>query len=151
LAATFAGGTTPDVVLPALLRAAPKALDLFLAEMTRVWADIERLRDLGVPDEWALYLLPNAYPIRFDESGDYLFQHHKWTTRLCYNAQEEIWNATRDEVAQVAEVHPRLGRWLLPPCGLRAAADRKPYCPEGSRFCGVPVWRLEPEAWSRVI
>jgi len=151
LASTFAGGTTPDVVLPALLRAAPKALDLFLAEMTRVWADIERLRGLGVPDEWALYLLPNAYPIRFDESGDYLFQHHKWTTRLCYNAQEEIWNATRDEVAQVAEVHPRLGRWLLPPCGIRAAADRKPYCPEGPRFCGVPVWRLEPEAWSRVI
>jgi thymidylate synthase ThyX len=151
LAATFAGGPTPDIVVPALLAGAPQALDLFHAEMSRVWADIDRLRAMGVGLEQALYLLPNAYPIRFEESGDYLFQHHKWTTRLCYNAQEEIWHATRDEVQQVAEVHPRLGRWLLPPCGLRAAAERKPFCPEGPRFCGVPVWRVAPRDWARTL
>lgn len=151
LAATFAGGREPDLVVPALLREAPEALDLFLSRMREVWGVIEDLRNEGVSDEAALYLLPNAYPIRFEESGDLLYQHHKWTTRLCYNAQEEIWNATRDEVEQVREVHPRLGRHLLPPCGLRAAAGRKPYCPEGPRFCGVPVWRLAPEDWHRVI
>lgn len=151
LAATFAGGREPDLVLPALLKAAPDALELFVDRMREVWGVIEDLRSDGVSDEAALYLLPNAYPIRFEESGDLLYQHHKWTTRLCYNAQEEIWNATRDEVEQVREVHPRLGRHLLPPCGLRAAAGRKPYCPEGPRFCGVPVWKLSPEDWHRVI
>ena len=151
LAATFAGGREPDLVLPALLKAAPEALELFEARMREVWGVIEDLRSDGVSDEAALYLLPNAYPIRFEESGDLLYQHHKWTTRLCYNAQEEIWNATRDEVEQVRAVHPRLGRHLLPPCGLRAAAGRKPYCPEGPRFCGVPVWKLSPEDWHRVI
>ncbi len=151
LAATFAGGREPDLVLPALLRAAPEALSLFEARMREVWGVIEDLRSDGVSDEAALYLLPNAYPIRFEESGDLLYQHHKWTTRLCYNAQEEIWNATRDEVEQVRAVHPRLGQHLLPPCGLRAAAGRKPYCPEGPRYCGVPVWKLAPEDWHRVI
>ena len=151
LASTFAGGREPDLVIPALLRETPEALALFDERMRDVWAVIEDLRNDGVSDEAALYLLPNAYPIRFEESGDLLYQHHKWTTRLCYNAQEEIWNATRDEVEQVREVHPRLGRHLLPPCGLRAAAGRKPYCPEGPRYCGVPVWKLAPEDWHRVI
>jgi flavin-dependent thymidylate synthase len=151
LSRVFAGGRTPDLVIPALMREAPEALAFFVERMTEVWGVIEDLRADGVSDEAALYLLPNAYPIRFEESGDLLFQHHKWTTRLCYNAQEEIWNATRDEVEQVRAVHPRLGRHLLPPCGLRAAAGRKPYCPEGPRFCGVPVWRLAPDEWVRVI
>lgn len=151
LSATFAGGREPDVVVPALLAAAPEARDLFLERMAEVFADIERLRDDGVPDEAALYLLPNAYPIRFEESGDLLNLHHKLVTRLCYNAQEEIWNATRDEAEQIAAVHPRLGRHLLPPCGLRQAAGHKPYCPEGPRYCGVPVWRLSPDQWRRVL
>jgi flavin-dependent thymidylate synthase len=151
LTRVFAGGRTPDVVVPALLQATPEAHAFFVERMTEVWGVIEDLRSEGVSDEAALYLLPNAYPIRFEESGDLLYQHHKWTTRLCYNAQEEIWNATRDEVEQVRAVHPRIGRHLLPPCGLRAAAGRKPYCPEGPRYCGVPVWRLDPADWSRVI
>ena len=151
LASTFAGGLTPDVVIPALIQSSPAALDLFMARMGEVWSTIDQLRDLGVADEQALYLLPNAYPIRFEESGDLLFQHHKWTSRLCYNAQEEIWSATLDEVRQVRAVHPRLGQFLLPPCGLRLRAERKPYCPEGPRFCGVPVWKLGLEDYERLI
>jgi hypothetical protein len=38
-------------------------------------------------------------------------------TRLCWNAQEEIWRAARQEVTQVRG------------------------CPEGDHFCGVPVWK----------
>ena len=151
LAATFAGGRTPDVVIPALLAAAPEARAFFEERMAEVFATIEDLRNDGVSDESALYLLPNAYPIRFEESGDLLNLHHKMTTRLCYNAQEEIWNATRDEVEQIRAVHPQLGQHLLPPCGLRLAAGRRPYCPEGPRYCGVPVWKIEPEHWSRTI
>jgi thymidylate synthase ThyX len=70
--------------------------------------------------------------------------------RLCYNAQEEIWHASVDEAEQIRQVHPRLGRWLLPPCGLRARAGAKPPCPEGTRYCGIPVWRLDVSEYRRM-
>jgi hypothetical protein len=71
--------------------------------------------------------------------------------RLCYNAQEEIWRAALDEAAQVQQVDPTLGQYLLPPCTLRALADRRPYCPEGQRYCGVRVWELERAQYERTI
>jgi hypothetical protein len=71
--------------------------------------------------------------------------------RLCYNAQEEIWRASLDEAQQVRQVNPTIGRYLLPPCTLRALANERPYCPEGDRYCGVRVWDLEVEEYERVI
>jgi len=40
---------------------------------------------------------------------------------------------------------------LLPPCGIRQMAGTRPYCPEGERFCGIPVWKLAVEQFERVI
>jgi len=99
----------------------------------------------------ALYLLPNAFPVRFLESGDLLHLHHKWVHRLCYTAQEEIWRASVEEVAQVKAVHPALARHIQPPCTLRKEAGITPFCPEGPRFCGVPVWKMELEKFQRLI
>ena len=56
-----------------------------------------------------------------------------------------------DEVAEVTAVHPRIGRAIMPPCGVRAAAGLRPVCPEGNRFCGVPVWKLAREDYERVL
>ncbi len=94
-------------------------------------------------DEFAAYLLPNAVAIRFTESADLLNLHHKFAMRLCYNAQEEIWRASLDEALQIREVNPRIGQHLKAPCYVRMRAGVKPYCPEGDRFCGVPVWKHE--------
>jgi thymidylate synthase ThyX len=106
---------------------------------------------MGVAWESAQYLLPNAFPIRFEESGDLMHLHHKWTTRLCYLAQEEIWRCCVEEVRQVARVHPALATHLLAPCGLRKTAGATPFCPEGNRFCGVRVWELPVDQYARVI
>jgi thymidylate synthase ThyX len=146
----YSGGE-PDVVVPALLRQSQEAYDCFMETMHNTWQAIDELLDMDVSPEDALYLLPNAFPIRFEESGDLSAFHHKWTTRLCYNAQEEIWGASLEEVRQVREVHPVLGQYLEPPCGVRLRAGEKPYCPEGDRYCGVPVWRLPMEEYERVI
>ena len=81
---------------------------------------IERLLDAGVAPESALYLLPNAFPIRFLESGELLHFHHKWVHRLCYTAQEEIWRASVEEVRQVGGVHPR-----SPPTSCRRARSAR--------------------------
>jgi carbamoyl-phosphate synthase large subunit len=90
--------------------------------MDETWAAINALRARGVADEFAAYLLPNAVAIRFTESADLLNLHHKFAMRLCYNAQEEIWRASRDEALQIAEVDRRIGRYLQPPCTLRKMA-----------------------------
>ncbi|MGI5862842.1 MAG: FAD-dependent thymidylate synthase [Myxococcales bacterium] len=150
LHAQYAGGE-PDVVVPELVARNPAARDLFMAEMSRVFADIDRLLSAGVSHEDALYLLPNAFPVRFEESGDLMHLHHKWTTRLCYTAQEEIWRASKEEVEQVRAVHPRIGAHLMPPCQQRDLAQLRPLCPEGPRYCGVPVWRIPVDEFSRVI
>ncbi len=132
----------PDYVTPTLFDRpeAARALDVYRQEMAQVYNDIAHLQDRGVGDEAWQYLLPNSVTIRFTETGSLMHQHHKWTTRLCFNAQEEIWSSVKDEVEQVTAHAPAIGRWLLPPCGLRHRAEVSPKCPEGERYCGVRVW-----------
>lgn len=133
----------PDYVVPMLVGDVPEAEALYRETMDRTWETIRELRTEGVADEYAAYLLPNAVPIRFTESADLLNLHHKMAMRLCYNAQEEIWAASREEALQIREINPRIGKWLLPPCGLRHAAGVRPVCPEGDRFCGDVVWKKD--------
>src|SRR5262249_6471395 len=141
----------PDYITPMLVNEVPEAAHLYRDTMERTWEAIHALRSHGVADEYAAYLLPNAVAVRFTESADLLNLHHKFAMRLCYNAQEEIWNASRDEALQIAEINPRIGPWLLPPCTLRHHAQVRPVCPEGERFCGVVVWKKETKDFARNI
>lgn len=104
-----------------------------------------------VSDEFAMYVLPNALSVRFTESSDLLHLQHKHVMRLCYNAQEEIWAASLDEARQIRDVHPSIGKYLLPPCTIRDMANVRPVCPEGARFCGIKVWKMDVEEFQRVI
>ena len=139
----------PDYIVPMLLSDVPEALELYERTMRETWEAIGVLRGRGVDDEFAAYLLPNAVAIRFTESADLLNLHHKFAMRLCYNAQEEIWRASLDEALQIREVNPRIGPWLFPPCTLRHLASVRPVCPEGDRFCGVVVWRMDAADYVR--
>jgi thymidylate synthase ThyX len=140
-----------DVVVPDLIAAVPEAQEKYLQVCAQAWGAIEKLLDAGVSPEHALYLLPNGFPIRFYESGELLHLHHKWVHRLCYTAQEEIWRASLEEVSQVREIHPRLAQYIQPPCTLRKLAGITPFCPEGPRFCGVPVWKMDLPEFKRLI
>jgi thymidylate synthase ThyX len=133
----------PDYVVPQLIRGNREAGALFEQAMEEAWTAKNRLLELGVPLEQALYLLPNAKALRFVESGSLIYLMHKWTMRTCFNAQEEIYQASMDEIDQLAAVHPRIARHLGPPCVLRNGIV-SPRCTEGDRFCGVPVWQSFP-------
>jgi thymidylate synthase ThyX len=135
----FADTREPDYVTPQLVAANAEARAEFDAQMRRAWDAKNRLLQLGVPIEFALYVLPNAKAVRFHETGPLIALVHKWTMRTCFNAQEEIYRASMDEVEQVRAVHPRLGRHLGPPCVIRNGLI-SPRCTEGAHFCGVPVW-----------
>lgn len=141
----------PDYVVPELATEDPRVERFYRDSMERTWEAIRSLRRLGVEDEWTAYLLPNSVVVRFTESADLLNLRHKLEMRLCYNSQEEIWRASVEEARQIAQVHPRVGRLLLPPCTLRLRAGVKPYCPEGPRYCGVRVWTLDVEDYERQI
>jgi len=141
----------PDVVVPPLVAAHPPAKKIFDEAVERAWEGARRVLARSGSQEYASYLLPNATSIRFTESADLLGLRHKLAMRLCYNSQEEIWRASVDEAEQVRAIEPRLGKWLLPPCGVRVRAKTKPICPEGERFCGVTVWRLDSADWKRQI
>ncbi len=134
----------PDCITPPLVASNPAALAEYEEAVERAWAAKNRLLEMGVPLEAALYLLPNAKALRFHESGSLLYLAHKWVQRTCFNAQEEIYRASVDEIEQVRAVHPRLARHMGPPCVLRNG-HVTPRCTEGEHFCGVPVWRDWPE------
>ena len=140
---------TPDVVEPELVAEHPAAHALFQEAVGSAFAARERLLTLGVAPQLALYVLPNALAVRFEETGSLLHLIHKWTMRTCLNAQREIYEASMDEIAQVREVHPQLARHVGPPCFVRSGRIR-PRCTEGSHFCGIPVWRTFPEVERRI-
>jgi thymidylate synthase ThyX len=141
----------PDVVLPEAIARTPAAHEAFMDAARATLASMRRLRDLGATAEAWQYLLPNAAAVRFEESGDLLSFHHKWSLRLCFLAQEEIWRASQEEVLQVREVHPTIGALIGPPCWSRKRAGETPFCPEGDRYCGVPAWSQDVATYSRLI
>ncbi len=146
---TFADTTAPDYVTPRLIRGNHQASAVFHKAMVDAWEAKNTLVSLGVPLEFALYVLPNAVSLRLVESGSLIALQHKWTLRTCFNAQEEIYLASMDEIEQVRAVHPRLARHLGPPCVLRNRIVA-PRCTEGTHFCGVPVWLTFPRAERRL-
>ena len=141
----------PDFVTPLLVQSEPEAAARYCDSMAATWETVNRLLLAAESPEDAAYLLPNAVGVRFTESGDLLNLHHKMAMRLCFNAQEEIWRASLEEARAIRTVNPAIGRWLGPPCAIRRDAGRKPPCPEGDRYCGVPVWRNEMDQYDRVI
>jgi hypothetical protein len=146
---TFADTAKPDYITPRLIAANPRATAVYDEAMREAWAAKNRLLELGVPVEFAIYVLPNAKTLRFLESGSLLSLLHKWTMRTCFNAQEEIYLASMDEVEQVRAAHPRLARYIGPPCVIRNGLV-SPRCTEGTHFCGVPVWKDFPNAIRRL-
>jgi thymidylate synthase ThyX len=146
---TFSDTQRPDYITPRLIAANPRAKAVYDESMREAWAAKNRLLELDVPLEFALYVLPNAKTLRFVESGSLLSLLHKWTLRTCFNAQEEIYLASMDEIAAVRALHPRIGRHLGPPCVIRNGLI-SPRCTEGTHFCGVPVWKDFPAVVRRL-
>ena len=146
---TLADTRDPDYITPQLLANNPRAREIYDCAMRDAWTAKNELLDRGVSPEIALYLVPNAKSIRLYESGSLLHLIHKWTMRTCFNAQEEIYQASMDEIAQLREVQPELACCVGPPCHIRAGITT-PICTEGSHFCGIKVWLDFPNIQRRI-
>lgn len=139
----------PDYITPFGITQSAEAQDLYHDCMKQSFAGVTQLIERGVKPDLAFYLLPNAVSIRMVSTGDLQSWQHKWKLRTCYNAQEEIFRASLDEIKQVREKFPVLAQHLKAPCYLRLRAGTKPYCPEGDRFCGLPVWKYDIDQYAR--
>lgn len=91
----------------------------------------------------AVYALPNAHMIEIVERNDFASFHHKAQMRLCYNAQQEIFDLVHEQVSQLRALGVKNANKFLPPCSIRSDAGVFPICPEGSRFCGIKVWKKD--------
>ncbi len=132
----------PDVMIPWAIQRNPEALREYHETVSALWTAKNVLLDAGIDPQWSLYLLPNSHRVRFYETGTLLNYYWKWVKRLCYDAQREIFSTALEEVAQVREQFPIVGQYVDgPPCVMRSRAGSMPTCPEGERFCGIPVWR----------
>ncbi len=99
----------------------------------------------------AAYALLNAHNIEIVEHNDFQAFAHKAQMRLCYNAQEEIFDIVYEQVRQLRNHGVSAADKFLPPCALRYQQKIRPICPEGERFCGIKVWKLEFEDYNRLI
>lgn len=167
----FSHTREPDYMTPPAFEKNPEAKKVYDDVMAEMWAVKNKLIEMGVPSEFACYILPNAVIIRYTQSGSLLNFMHKWRLRSCFLAQLEIYNCAVDELMQVKEIHPRLAQHLGPPCftryqggvghtsiprmkeimasdandkSLQLATTEGP-CPEGPRWCGINVWMNFPK------
>ncbi|WP_457560780.1 FAD-dependent thymidylate synthase [Caminibacter sp.] len=99
----------------------------------------------------AAYALLNAHNIEIIEHNDFQEFAHKAQMRLCYNAQEEIFDIVYEQVKQLNSADVSAADKFLPPCTVRAKRGIRPICPEGERFCGVKVWKLDFDEYERLI
>jgi flavin-dependent thymidylate synthase len=135
----------PDFEIPFIVGRNEQAKEIYERTMQMLWDAKNKLIANGVDASDACYLLPNAVNLRFTQSGSLLNFLHKWRLRTCFNAQLEIYDSSIDEIKQVSEVHPRLVKYVGPPCLSRHKAGIEGHpCPEGPRWCGISVWMNFP-------
>ncbi|UFS62529.1 FAD-dependent thymidylate synthase [Sulfurimonas sp. HSL-3221] len=135
---------------PPIISKNPEALAIYERAIARSYDFFEAQRELLGFGE-AAYALSNAHEIELVERDEFTSFHHKAQMRLCYNAQEEIFDIVYGQVKQLRAMGVPGAEELLPPCATRFAMKIRPTCPEGDHFCGIKVWKLEFEDYKREI
>ncbi len=136
--------------VPPIVAKNAEALALYNASITASYDFFEAQRSrIGFGE--AVYALSNAHEIELVERNDFTSFHHKAQMRLCYNAQEEIYDIVYDQVKQLRAMGIPGSEELLPPCATRFKMKIRPTCPEGDHFCGIKVWKLDFNDYTREI
>ena len=136
--------------IPPIVAKNEEALAVYNASIAASYEFFEAQRDkIGFGE--AVYALSNAHEIELAERNDFTSFHHKAQMRLCYNAQEEIFDIVYDQVRQLRAMNVAGSEELLPPCATRFKMKIRPTCPEGDHFCGIKVWKLDFDEYKREI
>ncbi len=135
---------------PKIIENSPEVKDIYLKSMRESYNFFKEERgNIGFSE--AIYSLPNSHLIEIVERNDWSSFQHKSQMRLCFNAQEEIYDLTYKQVKKLRELNVEGSENLLPPCSIRYQKKLYPICPEGNRFCGIKVWKEQFEDYRREI
>lgn len=141
---------TRSYYTPPIIAANEEAMKIYKASIEASYDFFEAQREkIGFGE--AVYALSNAHEIEFVERNDFTSFHHKAQMRLCYNAQQEIYDMVYEQARQLREMKVKGAEKFLPPCTVRAQMNIHPICPEGDHFCGVKVWKLDIKEYERKI
>ncbi|MEA3372648.1 MAG: FAD-dependent thymidylate synthase [Campylobacterota bacterium] len=136
--------------IPPIIAKNEEALALYNASITASY-DFFEAQEKKIGFGEAVYAISNAHEIELIERNDFTSFHHKAQMRLCYNAQEEIYDIVYDQVKQLRDMNVAGSEELLPPCATRFKMKIRPTCPEGDHFCGIKVWKLDFNDYKRDI
>ncbi len=135
---------------PPIIAKNAEALALYERSIEESYDFFEAQREkLGFGE--AAYALSNAHEIELIERNDFTSFHHKAQMRLCYNAQEEIFDVVYEQALQLRAMGVAGAEEFLPPCTTRFKMKIRPTCPEGDHFCGIKVWKLDFNEYKRDI
>ena len=118
-------------VAPRTVEGNPEAEKEFREAMEAAWKAYARLQELGVPNEDARYLLPNACTTNITITMHARELLHFFSLRSCNRAQWEIREMSDRMLKLCKQVSPVIFKDAGPPC------IRGP-CPEGKKTCGAP-------------
>ncbi|MFZ5366229.1 MAG: FAD-dependent thymidylate synthase [Patescibacteria group bacterium] len=138
-----------DYITPLIIRENEDLRGEYDATMEKIYRNVAKCLEVGIPKEWALLLLPNAHALRLVETGDLLDWLHRFKDRLCYRAQEEIFFISVKQTEQIIPVLPEAREMILAKCGVRQGARMRPRCPEEEGWCGQPVYNLQIEDYKK--
>ena len=139
-----------EFYVPKIIKQVAEAEDIYIQSIQESYQFFqEEKQQIGFSE--AVYILPNSHLIEIVERNDWSSFHHKAQMRLCFNAQEEIYDIVYKQIKVLREMGINGVEKLLPPCGIRAKLGLLPICPEGNRFCGVKVWKQQFSDYKRDI
>ncbi|RLI11773.1 FAD-dependent thymidylate synthase [Candidatus Bathyarchaeota archaeon] len=119
-----------EAVEPPSVTHDPEADMVFRGFMRAAEYAYNRLLSLGVPEEDARFVLPNAAPTNIVVTMTGSALYHFFGLRCCYRAQHEIRELADRMLVLCRRVEPELFRQAGPYC------FQKGYCEEGRFSCG---------------
>ena len=120
------------VVIPTKIAKNPSALAFYEDAINKIRLSYATLQELGIPNEDARYLLPNACETVIEVKMNLRSLIHFMNERLCTRAQWEIRQLALEMKKCIEEQYPELAEYLVPKCEIHKDT---PFCTE-HKSCG---------------
>ena len=128
----YCGENGFDFTIPPSIKNNVEALNIYADLMDYITTSYEALQSIGIPNEDARYVLPNACHTVIEVKMNLRSLIHFMNERLCTRAQWEIRQMAMLMKHAIEEQYPELAEYLVPKCEIH---KDMPFCTEHST-CG---------------
>lgn len=128
----YCGEAGFEYVVPPSISSNSEAAHTYEALMGYINMQYEKLQSLGIANEDARFILPNACETAIEVKMNLRSLIHFMNERLCSRAQWEIRQLAQEMKKCVKAQYPELAKYLVPKCEIH---DPYPFCTE-HKSCG---------------